>query len=230
LPDRAVGRLGGTYQPVANVLVPGHQFLFVKSEFCSEPGKANSFLMMAWFRITMSNPGIDVAPGELYLRKACATSITHLLSNPLLYHNTVDCVSRQKNFYVWLKYKYQLLRLSFQSRKRRPKTNHLILSRALSSCLSQITKQDKDMRIWRVAGVVLAAGLVLFLLSLLVKMLLIGAAIFLLVRVVGARLMGRSFGPLGQGNWSSATIISIDNPTYRSPVNQAGFGRIIPIG
>ena len=85
------------------------------------------------------------------------------------------------------------------------------------------------MRIWRVAGVVLAAGLALFLLSLLVKMLLIGAALFLLVRVVGARLIGRRFGPLGPGNWASGNIISIDNPTYRSPMNQGGFGRIIPI-
>ena len=84
--------------------------------------------------------------------------------------------------------------------------------------------------IWRVAGVALAVGLALFLLTLILKVLLIGAGLFLLARVVGPRLMARRFGPLGQGNWQSSNIISIDNPTYRSGVARPNFDRVIPIG
>lgn len=84
--------------------------------------------------------------------------------------------------------------------------------------------------IWRVAGVALAVGLALFLLTLILKVLLVGAGLFLLARVVGPRLAGRSFGPLGRGGWQSSDIISIDNPAYRSGVNRADFDRIIPIG
>lgn len=81
----------------------------------------------------------------------------------------------------------------------------------------------------KVAGVVLAAGLVLFLVSLILKVLLVGAGLFLLARVVGPRLMGRSYGPLGRGNWQSSNIISIDNPSYRSPMNRGSFERVIAI-
>ncbi|MBD2754440.1 hypothetical protein [Spirosoma validum] len=85
--------------------------------------------------------------------------------------------------------------------------------------------------IWRVAGVALAVGLALFLLTLIIKVLLVGAGLFLLARVVGPRLMGgRAFGPLGRGGWQSSTIISIDNPTYRSGVTRASYERVIPIG
>ncbi len=85
------------------------------------------------------------------------------------------------------------------------------------------------MTIWRIAGVAFVAGLALFLLSLLVKLLLVAAATFLLVRVVGKRLMGHSFGSLGRGRWASTDIISIDNPAYRSPMNRGGFEQIISI-
>lgn len=84
--------------------------------------------------------------------------------------------------------------------------------------------------IWRVAGLALAAGLVLFLVSLILKVLLVGLAAFLLVRVVGGRLAGRAFGQLGHGGWQSSDIISIDNPTYRSGGNRGRFERVIPIG
>lgn len=85
--------------------------------------------------------------------------------------------------------------------------------------------------IWRVAGVALAVGLALFLLTLILKVLLVGAGLFLLARVVGPRLLGyRAYGPLGRGGWQSADIISIDNPTYRSGASRANYERIIPIG
>lgn len=85
------------------------------------------------------------------------------------------------------------------------------------------------MNIWRVAGVALVAGLALFLISLLVKMLLIVVATGLVIRVVGGRLMGRFAGPAERVGWSSTGIISIDNPNFQSPMKQAGFARIIPI-
>ncbi|WP_461078064.1 hypothetical protein [Spirosoma flavus] len=84
--------------------------------------------------------------------------------------------------------------------------------------------------IWRVAGVALAVGLALFLLTLILKVLLVGLGLFLVARVVASRLAGRTFGPIGQGNWQQSTIISIDNPTYRSGVTRANFERVIPIG
>lgn len=86
------------------------------------------------------------------------------------------------------------------------------------------------MNIWRIAGVALMAGMALFLLSLLVKLLLITLATVVLVRVIGGRLMGRSFGPRGRmGGPSTDNIIAIDNPTYRSAMNRAGFERVISI-
>lgn len=86
------------------------------------------------------------------------------------------------------------------------------------------------MNIWRIAGVVLVAGLALFLLSLLVKLLLISLATVVLIRVVGGRLAGRFYGPRGRmGGSSTDDIIAIDNPTYRSAMNQAGFERVISI-
>lgn len=84
--------------------------------------------------------------------------------------------------------------------------------------------------IWRVAGLVLAVGLALFLLTLILKVLLVGLGAFLLVRVVGARLAGRSFGRFDRGGWQSSDIISIDNPTYRSPMSIRSYERVIPIG
>lgn len=84
--------------------------------------------------------------------------------------------------------------------------------------------------IWRVAAVALAVGLALFLLTLILKILLVGAGLFLLARVVGPRLMGRrGFGQLGRGDWQSSDMISIDNPAFRSGVNRGNVGRIIPI-
>jgi hypothetical protein len=84
--------------------------------------------------------------------------------------------------------------------------------------------------IWRIAGLALAAGLVLFLVSLLLKVLLVALGIGLLVRVAGARLAGgRAFGRFNRGPWQSSGIISIDSPGYHSPVSQSSFARIIPI-
>ncbi|GAB4017963.1 hypothetical protein GCM10028808_51000 [Spirosoma migulaei] len=83
--------------------------------------------------------------------------------------------------------------------------------------------------IWRVAGLVLAVGLALFLLTLILKVLLVGLGAFLLVRVVGARLAGRTFGRFDRGGWQSSDIISIDNPGYRLPVSSRSYDRIIPI-
>ena len=83
----------------------------------------------------------------------------------------------------------------------------------------------------RVVGVALAVGLALFLLTLVLKVLLVGGLLFFFVRVVGPRLMGRMYGsgPLGRGNWQS-DIISIDNPSYRSGVTNKKYERIISIG
>ena len=83
----------------------------------------------------------------------------------------------------------------------------------------------------RVVGVALAVGLALFLLTLVLKVLLVGGLLFFLVRVVGPRLVGRMYGPgaLGRGNWQS-DIISIDNPSYRSGVTRKSYERVISIG
>lgn len=83
--------------------------------------------------------------------------------------------------------------------------------------------------IWRVAGVVLAVGLALFLVSLVLKFLLVGLGLFLLVRVVGPRLAARTFGRVGRGDWQSSDIISIDNPAYRSGGHSRNADRIIAI-
>lgn len=84
--------------------------------------------------------------------------------------------------------------------------------------------------IWRIAGLALAAGLVLFLVSLLVKVLLVALGVALVVRVVGARLMGgRALGRFDRNDWQSAQIISIDNPTHHSPMSSGRFERVIPI-
>lgn len=83
--------------------------------------------------------------------------------------------------------------------------------------------------IWRIAAVALAAGLVLFLVSLILKFLLVGLVLFLLVRVVGPRLAGRSFGPLGRGNWPGSNIIAIDAPNSRPAMSQGRFDRIIAV-
>jgi len=83
--------------------------------------------------------------------------------------------------------------------------------------------------IWRVAGLALVVGLALFLLTLIVKILLVGAGLFLIVRVAGARLAGHSFGQLGRGGWQQSNIISIDNPSYRSGASRGSYDRVIPI-
>ena len=75
----------------------------------------------------------------------------------------------------------------------------------------------------------MVAGLALFLVSLLVKLVLIAGVAFLLVRVVGGWLARRTSGQIGRGNWPEAGIISIDNPAFRSPMNRAGFERVISI-
>lgn len=85
------------------------------------------------------------------------------------------------------------------------------------------------MNIWRVAGIALMAGLALFLVTLLLKLLLIVLATGLVIRVVGGRLAGRFGGMGGRFARVSTDIISIDNPAFRSPMNRAGFERIIPI-
>jgi hypothetical protein len=83
--------------------------------------------------------------------------------------------------------------------------------------------------IWRIAGIAVVAGLALFLLSLVVKFLLIGMGLFLLVRVVGPRLMGRAFGRMERGGWQGADIIAIDNPAYHAGRSTGHFDRVIAI-
>ena len=73
------------------------------------------------------------------------------------------------------------------------------------------------------------AALALFLVSILLKLLLVGLAVALVARVVGGRLAGRAFGSLGRRGWQSTHIISIDNPAYRSPMSRMTADRIIPI-
>ncbi len=87
-----------------------------------------------------------------------------------------------------------------------------------------------NLNIWRIGGIALVAGLALFLISLLVKVVLVVLATALVVRAVGGRFMGRSFGPVGRMGGPATDIISIDNPAYRTPVNRLGFDRVIPIG
>jgi hypothetical protein len=83
--------------------------------------------------------------------------------------------------------------------------------------------------IWRIAGVAVVVGLALFLLALVVKFLLIGTGLFLLVRVVGPRLMDRAFGRMERGDWQRADIISIDNPGYQAGKSTGRFDRVIAI-
>ncbi|GAB3718157.1 hypothetical protein [Spirosoma lituiforme] len=84
--------------------------------------------------------------------------------------------------------------------------------------------------IWRIAGVALVAGLVLFLVSLIVKVLLVALGVALVIRVAGARLLGgRVAGRFGRNEWQSASIISIDDPAYHSPMSVGRGERIIPI-
>lgn len=85
------------------------------------------------------------------------------------------------------------------------------------------------MSIWRIAGAVFVVGLALFLITLLLKVLLIASIAFLLVRVVGGKLASRYYGRLGRRDWVSSEVISIDNPAYRSPVNSARFERVVSI-
>ena len=82
----------------------------------------------------------------------------------------------------------------------------------------------------RVFGVALAVGLALFLLTLVLKILLVGGLLFLMVRVVGPRLMGRAYGSLDRGGWQANNLISIDNPAYRSGVPNRSYERVISIG
>ena len=84
--------------------------------------------------------------------------------------------------------------------------------------------------IWRVAGLVLAVGLALVLLTLILKVLLIGGGLFLLARVVGPRLAGGAMGRFDRSAWQSSEIISIDNPSYRFGGNKVSYDRVIPIG
>lgn len=86
------------------------------------------------------------------------------------------------------------------------------------------------MNIWRVGGLVVMAGIALFLVTLLLKLLVVGLAAGLLIRVVAGQLASRYGGRLGRGNWSSAGSIAIDDPTYRSPMNRSRGERIVPIG
>ena len=81
----------------------------------------------------------------------------------------------------------------------------------------------------RVLGVAVVAGLALFLLSLVVKFLLVAAGLFLLVRVVGPRLAGRALGRMERGGGHQSDIISIDNPGYRYAHNAGRFDRVISV-
>lgn len=82
---------------------------------------------------------------------------------------------------------------------------------------------------WRVAGVALAAGLAFFLLTLILKVLLVGSVLFLMARIARRSLMGRNFGPIGRGNWHAYEVISIDNPAYRPSYERQERDRVIPV-
>jgi hypothetical protein len=86
------------------------------------------------------------------------------------------------------------------------------------------------MNMYRIAGLALVAGLALFLLSILIKLLLVAFAAVLVVRVVGGFLMSRMVGSLGRSGWQSTQVISIDNPAYRVPMHRVSVDRVIPIG
>jgi len=85
------------------------------------------------------------------------------------------------------------------------------------------------MHIWRIAGFALLVGAALFLVTLLLKLVLVASVAFLLVRAVAGRVMGWRFGGLKRGGWQSAEIISIDNPAYRVPMPGKRYDRIIPV-
>lgn len=92
------------------------------------------------------------------------------------------------------------------------------------------------MNIARIAGIALIAGLALFLISVLAKVLIVGGIVLFALRGLGrgaARLFyGYEYGPqrMGPGNWGSPDIISIDNPANHSPMYQPQFGRVISVG
>lgn len=86
------------------------------------------------------------------------------------------------------------------------------------------------MNMWRIGGLALVAGLALFLITVLLKLLLVAVAVVLLVRVVGARLASRLFGPVGRGGLQASPVIAIDNPSYRPPVQRMAYDRVIQIG
>ncbi len=86
------------------------------------------------------------------------------------------------------------------------------------------------MNMWRIGGLVLVAGLALFLITVLLKLLLVAVAVGLLVRVVGVRLTSRLFGPIGRGSLQESPVIAIDNPSYRTPVQRMSYDRVIQIG
>ncbi|GAB3559179.1 hypothetical protein GCM10027577_51510 [Spirosoma fluminis] len=108
--------------------------------------------------------------------------------------------------------------------------NCTVLRWAQVFAASQTFKQDNTMNMYRVAGLALAAGLALFLLSVLIKLLLVTFAAVLVVRVVGGYIWSRTAGSLGRGGWQSTNVIAIDNPAYRSPMSRVSVDRVIPIG
>jgi hypothetical protein len=91
-------------------------------------------------------------------------------------------------------------------------------------------KQANEMNMWRIGGLVLVAGLALFLLTVLIKLLIVAVTVGLLVRVVGFRLASRLFGQIGRGGWQQSQVIAIDSPVYRTPVRQMAYDRVISIG
>lgn len=88
------------------------------------------------------------------------------------------------------------------------------------------------MNIWRIAGLALMIGLGLFLLSVIVKLLIVAAVAALIFKIVGKQIARRYYGHgnVQGGPWAPATsIISIDNPSYRQSAYQASYERIISI-
>jgi membrane protein implicated in regulation of membrane protease activity len=70
------------------------------------------------------------------------------------------------------------------------------------------------MNIWRIAGVALIAGLALFLLSVVVKLLLIAAVAALVFNVIGRQIARRYYGSSNRQPQSVMGIVSIDNPAF----------------
>jgi hypothetical protein len=97
-----------------------------------------------------------------------------------------------------------------------------------------ISKTNESMVMWRIAGVALLAGLALFLVSLLIKLVLVALAVGLTLRIAGGFIASRFFGAQlgrGQNRWQQPQVIAIDRPvpSFRATPVSATYDRVIAI-